>query len=171
MASIIYYVWYMQSIIFDVIVVQCILWFVVLTTSHMLVLMCDAVPSSCLVCVCVYQDHVIPCEAKEAFRPICAVRSRIFVSNTAELMRRKLAVRAVLSLISVSWLMDDDDVLEVRERFDCECFLFRDRYKNILSKSICTGLSLSFVYVVFNLLRVTIVCYVFVWVVVVDSRV
>lgn len=90
----------MQSIIFDVIFVQCIRWFVVLTTSHMLVLVCDSVPSSCLVCV--YQDHVIPCEAKEAFRPICAVRSRIFVSNTAELMRRKLAVRAVLSLISVS---------------------------------------------------------------------
>ena len=160
MASIIYYVWYMQSIIFDVIVVQCILWFVVLTTSHMLVLMCDAVPSSCLVCVCVYQDHVIPCEAKEAFRPIWAVRSRIFVSNTAEFIRRKLAVRAVLSLISVSWVMDDNEevLLDVREWCDAAaCFLFNDRYKNILSKSIWTGLSLSFVYVVFNRLRVTMV--------------
>ena len=55
--------------------------------------------------------------------------------------------------------MDDNEevLLDVREGVDAACFLFNERYKNILSKSIWTGLSLSFVYVVFNRLRVTIV--------------
>ena len=148
---------------FDVIVVQwwvtnlllCVRWSGLVRVSDTVSFV--YVVRSC--CIAFYHDQVKPWDAKEAFRPIWAVRSRIFVSNTAEFIRRKFAVRAVLSLISVSWVMDDNEevLLDVREGVDAACFLFNERYKNILSKSIWTGLSLSFVYVVFNRLRVTIV--------------